>query len=553
MSHRQQQKNMPMPGSILLRAALAVAALVMATPLTAFAQSAVESAGVRSVGASTATAAKPTAAANARVASAAGGTSGRSGTASAPVQSAIDAGPSCIGGLPQPTPVRINAGKSTLINLPEPITRRTLGDPKVVDSQLVSPQVLYLVSGNIGSTNAILQGRSGRCIVLDIVVGIDTDAVQSKIAELLPTEKNIRVTAAGDSLILTGTVADTIAGERAVSIANAYVRTRYQQGFTGGAAATGAGSQVTVNGAAPLAVRVVNMLTVTAPQQVMLEVKVAEISKKLIDRLGVSVAGAQYRGSWTYKLVSDFLLGGAAATGSAIRNSENGIAFEADKRDGLVRILAEPTLLAISGQEGSFLAGGRIFIPVPQSGGVGGTVVTLQEETFGVGLKFTPTVLADGRINLQVAPEVSELSPTGAQFSTGQLIGGTSVLPLISTRRASTTVQLFDGQSFAIGGLIRSNSAGAINAFPILGELPIIGALFRSSDFQEEKTELVFVITPRLVKPLPPDYQLPTDRIGAPTREGVLLEGRLDSAPQGAEPASAAPSGPKTTGGMELK
>ncbi len=192
--------------------------------------------------------------------------------------------------------------------------------------------MLYLVSGNIGTTNAILQGRSGRCIVLDIVVAIDTDAVQAKIAELLPPEKNIRVTAAGDSLILTGTVSDTVAAERAVAIANAYVRTRYQQGFAGGAAGSGGSQQAAVSGAAPLLARVVNMLTVDAAQQVMLEVKVAEVSKKLVERLGVGIAGTQYRGTWTYKLLSDFLLGGAPASAGAVRNSGNGINFEADKR-----------------------------------------------------------------------------------------------------------------------------------------------------------------------------------------------------------------------------
>ena len=155
-----------------------------------------------------------------------------------------------------------------------------------------------------------------------------------------------------------------------------------------------------------------------------------------------------------------------------------------------MRILAEPNVMAISGQEGSFLAGGKIFIPVAQDN----NKVTLEEKEFGVGLRFTPTVLAGGRINLQVAPEVSELSREGVGF-TASGVPGSSILPLITTRRASTTVQLYDGQSFAIGGLIKNNLATSLKGLPVLGEVPILGALFRSTDFQQDRTELVFVIT----------------------------------------------------------
>lgn len=466
-----------------------------------------------------------------------------------------DAGPSCVGGLPQPVVVRIDAGKATLVNLPEPITRRTLGDPKIAEGRMVSPQVLYLVSGSIGTTNAILQGRSGQCVVLEIVVAIDTNAVQAKIHELLPAENGIRVTAAADSLVLSGSVSDAVAAEQAVSIANAYVRAAYQQGLgSGPGAAAGAGartaSQGVTAGGAPVLARVVNMLSVSSAQQVMLEVKVAEVSKTLLDKLGAGLTMSRTNGSWTYQLLTDFLLGGTnggllSATKSATKN----LTLEAEKRDGLVRILAEPNVMAISGQEGSFLAGGKILIPVAQDTTTGSLRITLEEKEFGVGLKFTPTVLEGGRINLKVAPEVSELSREGVGISnTG--VGVRSVFPLITTRRAATTVQLHDGQSFAIGGLIKSTSAANIDALPVLGELPVIGALFRSTDFQTEKTELVFIVTPRLVKPLPPNYSLPTDKVLEPTRQDLFLGGRLDGAP-----AASPGKGPQTpsTGGMELK
>lgn len=468
-------------------------------------------------------------------------------------------GPSCVGGLPEPVTVRIDAGKATLVNLPEPITRRTLGDPRIAEGRMVSPEVLYLVSGSIGSTNAILQGRSGKCIVLDIVVAIDTQAVQAKIRELLPEEAGIRVSAAADSLVLSGTVTSAVAADQAVAIANAYVRAAYQQGFgqseQGAGASTGGaqtaqrlGAQMASAGGAPLLARIVNMLSVNAAQQVMLEVKVAEVSKNLLDQLGVGVSASRTNGSWTYQLLTDFLLGGTSGGfASAFKTDGNGVSLEAEKRDGLVRILAEPNVMAISGQEGSFLAGGKILIPVSQDTAAGGFRVTLEEKEFGVGLKFTPTVLAGGRINLKVAPEVSELSREGVGIS--NTVGGRSIFPLITTRRAATTVQLHDGQSFAIGGLIKNSTAANISALPVLGELPIIGALFRSTDFQSEKTELVFIVTPRLVKPLPPNFTLPTDKVLEPTRQGLFLEGRLDAAPE-QSPAGTPPSG---AGGMELR
>src|SRR5690606_29320116 len=150
--------------------------------------------------------------------------------------------PACAGGLPAPQEVRISAGKATLVNMDEPITRRTLGDPGIVEGRMVSPTVLYLVAGRIGSTNAILQGRSGRCVLLDIVVGTDTPAGQGKLSERRPGEKSIVVTAAADSLVLSGTVSDAVSADRAVAIANAYVMAAYQQGFAAGGGGAGQSS-----------------------------------------------------------------------------------------------------------------------------------------------------------------------------------------------------------------------------------------------------------------------------------------------------------------------
>ena len=184
--------------------------------------------------------------------------------------------------------------------------------------------------------------------------------------------------------------------------------------------------------------------------------------------------------------------------------------------------------------------------------------VTLEEKEFGVGLRFTPTVLAGGRISLRVAPEVSELSREGIGISAGGVIG-TAILPVVTSRRATTTVQLYDGQSFAIGGLIKNNLTASLKGLPLLGNVPILGALFRSSDYQADRTELVFVITAHLVKPMAgAGYVLPTDKVGEPSTTAVMLGGRLDGpAPQTTTAVASSPAltpqPVRSSGGFELK
>jgi pilus assembly protein CpaC len=233
-------------------------------------------------------------------------------------------------------------------------------------------------------------------------------------------------------------------------------------------------------------------------------------------------------------------------------NNRNGnfLTLDAQKRDGLIKVLAEPTIMAISGQEASFLAGGKIFIPVAQNNNGGQQTITLEEKEFGVAVKFTPTVLAGGLINLKVAPEVSDLNKEGVGI-TATGVNTTAILPSFTTRRATTTVQLRDGQSFAIGGLIKNNVTTNVKAFPVLGEIPVLGALFRSSDFQTDRSELVFVITPRLVQPLPVDYKLPTDGYIQPSRSEFFLQGKLEGK---APPAALSPSATAAApGGFDLK
>ncbi|WP_293503307.1 pilus assembly protein N-terminal domain-containing protein [Roseateles sp.] len=518
-----------------------------------------------------------------------------------PVCSRVDVGPL----------VTVPVGKSTLVKPTQPIARILLGNPdnaraarpaeaapkkdeavKVppvaqetrpgvaeVDVVLLAPTEIYLLGKTIGSTNVVMLDRAGACTSFDVVVGMDTAALQETLHQLLPQEPGIRVAAAFDSIVLTGEVSDSESLTRAIDLANAYVH--------------GNGKETSP--------RVVNMLQVAAPQQVMLEVKVAEVSKSLLDAFGIDFSRAYAPGDGSMVRFLGGILGGATGVlGQISGTGPSGVPFSSvdavvggtvpvngitggnvtvtydasgrptytttygtvpgrgvsnaqlnmQKTDGLVKVLAEPTVMAISGQTGSFLAGGKILIPVVQNNGAGGSTVTLEEKEFGVSVKFTPTVLGGSRIHLRVRPEVSELNATGVQISAGAL---NSVLPSFTSRKAETTVQLMDGQSFAIGGLIKNNTTTNIKAFPFLGELPVVGALFRSTQFQTDRSELVFVITPRLVKPLPPDYRLPTDGYVPPTRSELILKGRLEGkAPADAPaPDKAAAAAEPAKGGFD--
>lgn len=443
--------------------------------------------------------------------------------AQAPAAPAAEArGPNCTGAIRSESSVVVPVGKSQLITLQEPVRNRTLGNPNVVQATMVSPQTLYVLGRTVGTTNMIVQGRSGSCSIINVVVNADAGGLQTSLGQLLPGEPGIRVTTAADNLVLTGSVTNAQAAQQAMEIAQAYAN----------AAQGGDGNK---KGS------VLNMLSVDTPQQVMLEVKVAEVSKTLLNQLGSSVNLQGGFGSWSGGLVTSLLTGASTAIfGSKANNRPFEFAIDAQKNDSLVKILAEPNLVTISGQEASFLAGGKIYIPVAQANVLNGAgTVTLQQEEFGVGLKFTPTVLANGRIHLKVAPEVSELSPTGATIRGGTLSGQT-ILPVITTRRASTTVQMRDGESFAIGGLLTDSARGSLKALPGAGEVPVLGTLFRSTQYQQDLSELVFIITPRLVKPMQTsNYPLPTDSFSTPNPLSLYFMGNMEG--DGKRPNQPAP------------
>lgn len=448
-------------------------------------------------------------------------------TAAAPPAAATTNGLRCRGSSGAPSRLQLQPGKSVMLPLGGPVAGRSIGNPGVAQAVLVAPDTLYVAGVAIGSTNMVVQLASGICRLVDIDVALDAAGLQASLAALLPQEKDVHVTAAADSLVLSGTVSDGPTLAQVMELAHAYVRRPVPQLAMPGAPAAPGNAPGAIPAESAQGARVVNLLSVTAPQQVMLEVKIAEVSKTLLDKLEVGVLMTATRGSWTASLLSNFISGVARGHAELAKGAGKSVAVDAEHQDNLVRILAEPTLIAVSGQEGSFLAGGKILIPVAQDD----RRITLEEKEFGVGLRFTPTVLSGGRINLKVAPEVSELSREGVGIRAAG-IGGPAVLPLVTTRRSSTTVQLNDGQSFVIGGLIRNNQNTDVKGLPLLGELPVLGALFRSTDFLHERTELLFVITARLVQPQAPGQPLPTGDMAPPGRASLFLGAR----PAGGQP-----------------
>lgn len=433
--------------------------------------------------------------------------------------------------------------QARIIRLPVAAKRVAIADDSIADFRLIGPTELYVLGKSIGRTNLLVWDRSGMVTPLVIDVTVDVDDLTQALRQQLPAGNRISVSSSSSSIILSGTASDAVAADAALRIAETYAinlnRIIASYSKASGSILTDSGKPVELglneSGAGGATsessdlVRIVNLMKIRDVQQVMLEVRIAEISKSLADRLGVGIAVDNPSGDFKWSIGSSFLGAGAAA-GSLFFNS-NGtnvqIDIDAERKRGTFRILAEPAIVAMSGQEGSFLVGGKVLIPVTQSAGNNGSV-TLEERQFGVGLNFLPIVLEGGRINLRVTPEVSELSKEPVTYGTGQL---GSVLPAFTTSRVSTTVQLRSGQSLVIGGLLRNSTVKALKGIPILSEIPILGALFRSNDFSSDRTELVVVVKPTLVAATDEAPKLPTEDLN-PTRL-PQLEAQKMPRPQG--------------------
>jgi pilus assembly protein CpaC len=464
--------------------------------------------------------------------------------------------------------LRLRVGSSKVIRTPFPVTRVSVGNPDIADIVVISDREIYVNAISPGVTNLTLWGKS-RFSSTAVTVELDVSLLKEKLHQILPKEK-IGVEAAGISIVLSGEVSSPAAQQTAITVAEGFLgiksggggavedpkanqTTVIQGGDKGGS--PGAGGQGKDKG------RVINLMHVGGVQQVMVEVRVAEIQRDLGRQIGINFGASDRQGnfgvSFLNRLTSlnSFSRGfGATSLDVAVSSAIQAMAgwqtgtwlwtsfFNVLKQQGLGRILAEPNLVATSGQEASFLAGGEFPVPVPQPG-AGGSVVTIEWKKFGVGLVFTPVVLDGGKIALKVSPEVSELD-----FTTAPVIISGLQIPGLRVRRTSTHVEVKDGQTFAIAGLLSDTHRNIINKYPILGDIPILGVLFRSSNYQKNETELVILVTPRLVKPLTNTaIRLPTDKYVDPNDyEAYLLgalEGRTKKNPASPPPPPKLPDG----------
>jgi pilus assembly protein CpaC len=408
-----------------------------------------------------------------------------------------------------PQVIELAKGKSLVLDTPISLKRVSLADPEIADALVISPRQIYLTGKAVGTTNLTLWEEDGRIFaVYNLVVSPDLSRLKEKLHEILPGE-NIRVTATHDAITLFGSISSTARLAHALEVAQAFTPNK-----------------------------VVNLLQIAGVHQVMLEVRVAEMSRAVTKRLGfnfaVTTGGGSFGISQLNRLTTfdNFVTEIGAAINALFRIQTGGVTLtsfiDALMEHGLVKILAKPTLVTLSGQEASFLAGGEFPIPVPQRE----DTITIEFKTFGVGLSFTPTVLSDQQISLRVVPEVSELDFANAVSFSG------FVVPALTTRRVSTVVELADGQSFAIAGLLDESVRESISKFPLLGDIPILGALFRSVSFQKSETELVIIVTPHLVKPLDVAQQpLPTDAFIEPNDVEFLLLGKLEGSGRVGEPS----------------
>ncbi len=431
-----------------------------------------------------------------------------------------------------PNSMQLFVGKSSLIHLDEAVSRVSVSDPKVADINVISSKEIYIQAKNIGNTNLIIWNKSGKSNVREIQVDIDITPLKNNLVQLLPEEKNLQISSVSGSVIISGSVENIVQADIVKDVAEAFILqiNRMAQGSGGQStpAATGntstppmptsAGAQSsnTAN-----RYKVINLLKVRDPQQVMLQVKVAEVNKDYLEKIGVKLNG----NIGQVNILSNFSLK-SLATGSVgtISNQSGSNILDAEKNEELIRVLAEPTIVAMSGQEGSFLVGGRIYLPQYSSQGSPSTI----QVDYGVGLKFLPIVLDKGRINLKVAPEVSNISEQSFSFA-GANGSTTTIVPKVLTKSVSTTVQIREGETLVIGGLLNNEITESIKAFPFLGEVPIIGSLFRSKQFTSRKTELVVIVTPSLVAASESKPALPNERYPSPTRSEFFLGGKLSN------------------------
>ncbi|WP_051531745.1 type II and III secretion system protein family protein [Sphingomonas sp. URHD0057] len=446
--------------------------------------------------------------------------------------------------------LNLSQGTGTMVRLSDPMSDVFVADDNVADVQVRSPNQLYIFGKKGGETTVYATGKSGRVVyAANVRVGNNYSTVGEMLHLAMP-EAAIQATPMNNLVLLTGTVANPEDVAEAQRLTQAYV---------------GEGTQV------------VTRLRSATPLQVMLKVRIAEVNRSMLKKIGVNLLNRDSRSGHLFGIgrgspgTINVAKGPADPITGVIPETVTGATFnlltggttlglfghifgtdllgtlDLMQTDGFASTLAEPNLTALSGETASFLAGGEFPIPVSQ----GNNAVTIEYKQYGVGLAFTPVVLGDGRISLRVRPEVSELSDAGSVK-----LGGFTV-PSLITRRAETTLELGSGQSLMLGGLLQNRNDNSIEKAPFLGDLPILGSLFRSTSYQRNETELVIVVTPYLVRPVSGQIALPTDGYRAPNDVQQMLMGRNFtgvSGPAGVVPSAAVavPAGAAPAPGFKL-
>ena len=386
--------------------------------------------------------------------------------------------------------INIALGNSHVVSHPVVIRRVSIANPEVADAVPVSSQEILVNGKTSGTTTLLLWDNAGGRRMYQVHVAPDAASLESDLNGLFPDD-SIAVTASGGSVILTGRVSQQLTSERAMAITAGFL------------------------GVEPEHTSIVNHISVPDPGQVLLQVRFAEVSRTAIEKAGINLLriGDDYSGGTSTGRPS---FGGSVGAGETTEvlsdalnifliDHQNGVGafIQALKSNGLFRSLAEPNLLAVHGEEASFLAGGEFPYPVVQGGSNVGAV-TIQWREYGIRLNFTPTIQSSGNIRLHVAPEVSTLD-----FANGLTLQGFNI-PSILARRAETEIELADGQTFAIAGLIDNSILEDIDKIPVLGDIPILGSLFRSKELRQNKSELLVLVTPRLVQPVDQAPDVPT-------------------------------------------
>lgn len=374
-------------------------------------------------------------------------------------------------------------GKSEILELGSPAERVSVVSISVADVQILEPKQLLVTASSVGETSLIVWMEGGETLTLDVAVSWNTKQIEDILQIVMPDEA-VSVLSLEDGIALRGSVSDIAKSEQAVNLAKSFVP------------------------------NVINLLHVPGLHQVMLKVKIAEVARSFGDEFGTDVRfnnDSFFSGSLTGNLISGNLdsnpisINDAASAFFGFPNGNFDIYFRALKDKGLLYILAEPNLIARSGETASFLAGGEFPIPIVQNGV--SSSITIEYKEFGVKLNFTPTVVGPNTVQMDIEPEVSDLD-----FSRGVTVGG-FVVPVITTRRASTSVKLDHGQSFAIAGLIDTKKQHSKKKIPYAGDIPLLGNLFRSKELSEVETELLILVTPYLVAPMDntDDVRMPTE------------------------------------------